>query len=204
MVSLPRGAADTRLVSAKLLAKIILADPTCRGYSDLGVKAFGWKARLFVDVLFCLELFALAIAWIVLFGDSLAAVLPGGLSSNTYKVIGFFIVAPTTLLPLHLLSIPSILSLVSSLVVIVILLIDGFGKTSAPGSILHPVPTSWGPDWTGGNVLGGLGLLIAGFGGHAIIPSLAIDMKEPKKFDKVGRDHSRGSGQHPLTFGLCR
>jgi vesicular inhibitory amino acid transporter len=35
------------------------------------------------------------------------------------------------------------------------------------------------------NFLGGLGLLIAGFGGHAIIPSLAIDMKSPEKFDRV-------------------
>ncbi len=120
----------------------------------------------------------------MLFGDSLYSVL-GGLSANTYKLIGFFIIVPTTLLPLHLLSIPSIMSLVSSFVVIVILLVDGFSKKTAPGSIVNPVPTSLGPDWTNGNVLGGLGLLIAGFGGHAIIPSLAIDMKEPQKFNKV-------------------
>jgi len=37
--------------SAKLLAHIIMSDPDCQGYSDLGIKAFGWKARLWVDVL---------------------------------------------------------------------------------------------------------------------------------------------------------
>lgn len=37
--------------TAKLLAKLILEDPNCQGYSDLGIKAFGWKARLFVDTL---------------------------------------------------------------------------------------------------------------------------------------------------------
>jgi vesicular inhibitory amino acid transporter len=109
----------------------------------------------------------------------------GVLSPDTYKLIGFFIVAPTTLLPLHLLSIPSIMSLVSSTVVILILLIDGFTKKTAPGSLVDPVHTSLGPDMTHANVLGGLGLLIAGFGGHAIIPSLAIDMKDPRKFNKV-------------------
>jgi hypothetical protein len=36
---------------AKLLAAIIMSDPDCQGYSDLGIKAFGWKARLWVDVL---------------------------------------------------------------------------------------------------------------------------------------------------------
>lgn len=38
--------------TAKLLAKLILEDPkNVQGYSDLGIKAFGWKARLFVDTL---------------------------------------------------------------------------------------------------------------------------------------------------------
>lgn len=45
--------------------------------------------------------------------------------------------------------------------------------------------TSLGPSMENYNFLGGLGLLIAGFGGHAIIPSLAIDMKSPEKFDRV-------------------
>jgi vesicular inhibitory amino acid transporter len=133
---------------------------------------------------FCCELFALAIAWIVLLGDSLEALL-GHFSSDGWKIVGFFIVAPTTLLPLHLLSIPSLISLFSSLLLIVILLIDGFSKNAAPGSILHPVHTNLGPQMENYNFLGGLGLLIAGFGGHAIIPSLAIDMKSPEKFDRV-------------------
>jgi hypothetical protein len=37
----------------------------------------------------------------------------------------------------------------------------------------------------GGNWLGGIGLVLAGFGGHAVMPSLARDMKHPERFDKV-------------------
>lgn len=133
---------------------------------------------------FCCELFALSIAWIVLFGDSLEAVL-GYLPSNTYKIIGFFIIAPTTLLPLHLLSIPSLLSFFSSVLLILILVIDGLTKKDAPGSIIDPAITNLAPEWQNGNFLGGIGLLLAGFGGHAILPSLARDMREPHKYNKT-------------------
>ena len=53
-------------------------------------------------------------------------------------------VLPTTLMPLRLLSLPSLLSTISFLLILVIL-IDGFWKTSPPGSILHPEQTSFLP-----------------------------------------------------------
>lgn len=94
-------------------------------------------------------------------------------------------VLPTTLLPLHLLSLPSLLSTLSSLLLVLVLLLDGFLKSSPPGSILHPGPTNWTPEWNSGNFLGGVGLVLAGFGGHAVVPGLARDMKYPECFDKV-------------------
>ena len=96
-----------------------------------------------------------------------------------------FSVLPTTLLPLHLLSLPSLLSTVSTLLLVIIILVNGLFKTSSPGSILHPSPTDWLPELTNANWLGGIGLVLAGFGGHAVVPSLARDMKNPEHFDKV-------------------
>ena len=96
-----------------------------------------------------------------------------------------FSVAPTTFLPLSLLSLPSLLSSVSTLLLLFIVVADGLWKTTAPGSIRDPQVTSWSPDFHGGNVLGGLGLMLAGFGGHSVMPSLARDMKHPLHFDKV-------------------
>jgi vesicular inhibitory amino acid transporter len=93
--------------------------------------------------------------------------------------------APTTLIPLRLLSLPSILSTISSFILIAIILIDGFSKDAAPGSILHPAETSLFPQWRSANFLGGIGFVLAGFGGHAVIPSLARDMTYPENFDKV-------------------
>lgn len=95
-------------------------------------------------------------------------------------------VVPTTLLPLSILSLPSLLSTLSSLLLVLIILIDGFSKSTSPGSLLHPEPTNFGPEWTHGNWLGGIGLILAGFGGHAVVPGLARDMKHPEHFDRVG------------------
>jgi hypothetical protein len=43
---------------AKILARIICADPRLRTYADIGRKAFGPRATLFIGSMFCLEMFA--------------------------------------------------------------------------------------------------------------------------------------------------
>lgn len=151
------------------------------------------------------ELLISSVALVVLFGDTLSVIFPS-ISSNTFKAIGFLMyvpfpslvpiptshipsfhqtltlsVLPTTLLPLHLLSLPSLLSTLSSLLLIIVLILDG----SLAGQILHPQPTNLGPEWHNANWLGGVGLVLAGFGGHAVVPGLARDMKHPECFDRV-------------------
>lgn len=103
-------------------------------------------------------------------------------------------IVPTTLLPLHLLSLPSLLSTISTILLVIIILLDGFIKTKPPGSLLHPANTSWTPEWKDGNWLGGIGLVLAGFGGHAVVPSLARDMQRPEHFDKVSSTQWGGLG----------
>ena len=94
-------------------------------------------------------------------------------------------ILPTTLLPLRYLSLPSLLSSLSTLLLVIIILVDGFMKTSAPGSITHPMDTNIWPEMTNANWLGSVGLILAGFGGHAVVPSLARDMRHPESFEKV-------------------
>ena len=73
--------------SAKILGRIILADPRLRSYSDIGRKAFGPKATLLISLLFCLELFSVAVILVTLYADSLHSIIPE-MSSNAYKVWG--------------------------------------------------------------------------------------------------------------------
>lgn len=121
---------------------------------------------------------------IVLFGDSLSVALPEH-SADTWKMIGFFLILPTTFLPLKLLSIPSVLSSLATFILVAIILFDGFWKTKAPGSIMDPMPTRLGPEMTSMNWCGGIGLVLAGFGGHGVMPNLARDMKHQGSLDRV-------------------
>ncbi|KAJ3531446.1 hypothetical protein NM688_g7572 [Phlebia brevispora] len=167
--------------TAKILAHFILDDVKLRSYSDIGRKAFGSRASPLISVLFCLELFTVGVALITLFGDSLHSVLPL-FSSDTYKLLGLTIIVPTALMPLSLLSYASVIGLISTLFLIAVMFIDGLSKRESPGSLWSPAPTSLDPGNMGELGLA-FGLLMAGFSGHAVIPSLARDMVDPSQFD---------------------
>jgi vesicular inhibitory amino acid transporter len=97
----------------------------------------------------------------------------------------FLLILPTVFMPLKWLSVPSIFSSLATVLLVCIILFDGFWNTKAPGSILDPMPTNMGPDHTNMNWLGGIGLILAGFGGHGVMPSIARDMKHPEKVDRI-------------------
>ncbi|KAJ7762013.1 transmembrane amino acid transporter protein-domain-containing protein [Mycena maculata] len=169
--------------TAKILAGIILSDPRLRSYADIGRKAFGPRSTLVISILFCLELFAVSVILVTLYADSLHSLIPQ-YSSDTYKLWGIFILIPTVFLPLSLLSITSVLGIISTVLVVIVILVDGISKTERPGSLWSPAETSLGIDnW---NHLGiAFGLFMAGFSGHAVIPSLARDMVDPSQFNKM-------------------
>ncbi|KAF8605185.1 hypothetical protein BDV93DRAFT_439599 [Ceratobasidium sp. AG-I] len=168
--------------TAKILARIILADGRLRTYADIGQKAFGPKSNAFTSALFCLELFSLSVVLVVLFSDSMHAVAPH-FTSHEYKVLGLLILLPSIFLPLHLLSFASLLGILATVFIIVVIFIDGFTKTQSPGSLWESAPTDLAPSWTALPV--SFGLFMAGFAGHAVIPSLARDMSEPEHFDSM-------------------
>jgi len=86
--------------------------------------------------------------------------------------------------PLWLLSYTSILGIISTLLTIGVVLIDGLTKKEAPGSLWSPAETSIGIASLG--ELGvAFGLFMAGFSGHAVLPSLARDMTDPNQFDTM-------------------
>ncbi|TFK40992.1 transmembrane amino acid transporter protein-domain-containing protein [Crucibulum laeve] len=169
--------------TAKILARIILSDPRLRSYSDIGRKAFGPKSTSIISGMFCLELFAVSVILVTLYADSLHTIIPA-YSANTYKLWGILILVPTVFLPLSLLSYTSILGILSTLLLVVVIFIDGLSKKEAPGSFWTPAPTNIGVDDF--NKLGiAFGLFMAGFSGHAVIPSLARDMVDPSQFDTM-------------------
>ncbi|KAI0778101.1 transmembrane amino acid transporter protein-domain-containing protein [Trametes elegans] len=169
--------------TAKILAHIVLSDPRIRSYADIGRKAFGPRSSPLISTIFGLELFTVSVALVTLYADSLYAVIPT-YSANTYKLVGLVILIPAVLLPLSVLSYASILGIFSLMAIIGIILFDGFTKFDSPGSLWSPADTSLGID--NFRELGiAFGLFMAGFSGHAVIPTLARDMIDPSRFDEM-------------------
>ncbi|KIK71192.1 hypothetical protein GYMLUDRAFT_235550 [Collybiopsis luxurians FD-317 M1] len=169
--------------TAKLLARIILADPKLRSYADVGRKAFGPKSTVVISIMFCLELFAVSVVLVTLYADSLHAIIPS-VSSDSYKIWGVLLLVPMVFLPLSLLSYTSILGIISTIMMVIVILYDGVTKPDSPGSLRVPMLTSF--TISGWTELGlAYGLFMAGFSGHAVIPSLARDMIDPSQFDKM-------------------
>ncbi|KAK7694562.1 hypothetical protein QCA50_001748 [Cerrena zonata] len=167
--------------TGKILAHIIIDDPKLRSYSDIGRKAFGPGSGPWISTLFCMELFTVSVALVTLYADSFHAVLPA-FSADFYKIVGLAVFIPTVLMPLSVLSYASIVGILSTLFITAVIFIDGFSKKEAPGSLWSPSNTSLGIHSLG--ELGvAFGLFMAGFSGHAVIPSLVRDMKDSSQFD---------------------
>ncbi|TBU48398.1 transmembrane amino acid transporter protein-domain-containing protein [Dichomitus squalens] len=150
--------------TAKILARIVLEDPRIRSYADIGRKAFGPRSMPLISLIFGLELFTVTVALVTLYADSL--------------------LIPAVLLPLSVLSYASIIGIFSLMAIMGIILFDGFTKFDSPGSLWSPADTSLGIDSY--RELGiAFGLFMAGFAGHAIIPTLAKDMADPSRFDEM-------------------
>lgn len=181
--------------TGKVLAHIMSAEPSLRTYADIGNFAFGPRARILVSFFFCLELWAVSTALVILFGDSLHALVlstskegsPSKFilelatwSPAAYKAIGVLIVLPTMFLPLRFLSPISVVGIISVVTLFVVVLSDGLIKKTAPGSLRQPMEIDLGPQWMRFPL--SFGLIMSGFSSHPIIPSLFKDMRNPRQF----------------------
>lgn len=175
-------AAGSTFYTAKLLAKCMDTDHTLVTYADIAYAAYGPRARILTSILFTLEISAAGVSMVVLFADSLNALLPQ-FSAYEYKIFSFFILTPLCFLPLSVLSISSVLGILSTLGLVLIVLFDGIYKQTAPGSLWEPMTTWLMPqNWM--TVPLSIGIFMAPWGGHAVFPNIYRDMRHPNKYGK--------------------
>ncbi|EFP90178.2 uncharacterized protein PGTG_16456 [Puccinia graminis f. sp. tritici CRL 75-36-700-3] len=184
--------------TAKILARLMAEDRFLLTYNDICYKAFGRSMQYPIAGLFCLELFALSVALMVIFGDSLATIFPD-ISADSFKILAFCLVLPTVFMPLPLLSYTSLIGLVSSLTLVGVVVFDGLVKEEAPGSIFHPAKTSLSPSHRWGL---SAGLMMSGFSGHSVMPSLAREMRNPQDFNRMVDYAYVAAGSMYLIVGL--
>ncbi|GAA6019651.1 hypothetical protein JCM10207_006958 [Rhodosporidiobolus poonsookiae] len=168
--------------TAVQLSRLMDAHPTSKTYADVLIRAYGPWARSLIYFLFVLELSTFSVATVELFADSMASLYPR-VSVLLFKGVAFAILLPTTFLPLRLLSLTSLLGIFSSIIVVAVLIADGTLKLDAPGSLHDIMPTSLAPRW--GRMPLSFGLFMSGFSGHAVVPSLYRDMKNPRHFPSM-------------------
>ncbi|OAX77244.1 hypothetical protein ACJ72_08460, partial [Emergomyces africanus] len=166
--------------TAKILAKCMDVDPTLVTYADLAYISFGPQARIITSLLFCLELMGACVALVVLFADSIDALVPG-LGAFRWKLICGAILIPMNFVPLRLLSLSSILGILCCTSIVLIIFVDGILKTESPGSLRDPAQTSLLPEnWSA--VPLSFGLIMSPWGGHSVFPNIYKDMRHPHKY----------------------
>ena len=148
-------AAITTRYTAGILAKCLDKDTSMIGFADIAWTAFGTKGSLGTGFLFTIELLAACVALVVLFADSLDALIPGwGVVS--WKIFGGIVLIPLSFVPLRFLSFTSVLGIVACLgsesisgriytdadwgTVVTLIFVDGILKPHFPGSLRSPAP----------------------------------------------------------------
>ncbi|KAI9207044.1 transmembrane amino acid transporter protein-domain-containing protein [Polychytrium aggregatum] len=178
--------------SAKLLVKcmakpfpVAVDSESEREPLDIGELAFGHTGRNVISAIFCFELFAAAIAMIILMADSLEALFPGAVPLTGLKLIATLVVLPTTWSKsMKLLSYASVVGILATCGLGIILVIDGLSVSTSPGSILVPAETLLWPQSLS-RLLMAIGLLIVGFDGHAVFPAIHRELKHPESFNSI-------------------
>ncbi|CAG8514119.1 1655_t:CDS:2, partial [Cetraspora pellucida] len=152
-------------------------------YPDIAAIAYGEIARIIIFALFAFELVVMALASVNLIGDSLNMIYPD-ISIVSLKIISWMVLVPLTLIDIKYISYVSFLGILSSIVLVFVIIIDGVTKPEQPGSLLNPVETELLPiNWA--TLPLSFGLMMAGFSGHVTFPSIYINMKEPNNYHKV-------------------
>lgn len=170
-----------------LLRRCMNAHPLIKTYPDIGDLAFGCKGRALVSIFMYLELYLVAVEFLILEGDNLNKLFPNmGFKIGSLKIggkQGFVLLTSLVILPTTWLRNLGILAYVSA------------------GGVLASVILSACVLWVGavdgvgfhekGIVLniGGLPTAISLFTfcycGHAVFPTLCNSMKDRRQFSKV-------------------
>ncbi|CAN1325072.1 Amino acid transporter AVT1I [Linum perenne] len=170
-----------------LLRRCMDSDMLIKTYPDIGMRAFGKKGRVFVSVFLYLELYLVAVEFLILEGDNLNKLFPhktfkiGGLGiggKEAFTVISALVILPTTWITnLGVFAYVSVVGVLASVVLVVCLLwigaIDDVGFHQNGHLLnLEGLPTA-------------ISLFTFCYCGHAVFPTLYTSMKHKTKFWKV-------------------
>jgi solute carrier family 32 (vesicular inhibitory amino acid transporter) len=175
-------AAGMSAYAAHWLTKCLDEDASLQSYSDIAGAAFGAKAQFVVSMLFSLVMVMSCLALTVLFGDSMALLVPS-VTVLQWKVVFGAAILPLQFVSLRALAPLSILGILSGIGIVATTLIAGLVKMEGPGSLHRPTETSLDPG-SPLDVSLSIGLFLAPWGASACVPSFYRDMKTPRTYTR--------------------
>lgn len=169
-----------------LIQRCLDADPCIKTYPDIGEYAFGRKGKLVISIFMYLELYLVAVGFLIMEGDNLDKLFPGVcLKFASVSVQGkqlFILLSALVILPttwprnLGILAYVSAGGVLASAVLLGSLLWAGIADTGfhEKGRILdlNGLPTA-------------MGLFFMCFTCHAVFPTISSSMRDSTRFPKV-------------------
>ncbi|KAK9107611.1 hypothetical protein Syun_023622 [Stephania yunnanensis] len=170
-----------------LLRRCMNANPLIKTYADLGELAFGYKGKLIVAFFLYLELYLVAIEFLILEGDNLNKLFP----NMSFKVSnlrvegkqGLTLLAAALFLPTTWLRSMGLLAYISAggVLASIILVVCVFWVGAVDGVGFH----ERGQFLKWGGMPTTVSLYAFCYCGHAVFPTLCTSMKDKRQFSKV-------------------
>ncbi|KAI8893647.1 transmembrane amino acid transporter protein-domain-containing protein [Globomyces pollinis-pini] len=178
---------------------------------DIAFMAFGLPGKYLMITVFTLELYTASVAMVILFADSVISLVPSFLPHKiTIMVFAVVLMTPLALQKsMSRLSWTSFIGVLSLALLAFTIAWDGVSHTETPGSLINPAETRlWPLDWK--DIGLGIGLLFVGLDGHAVFPTLYLDMSQPERYGAsmkttysfVGAFYAAISTMGYLMFGV--
>ncbi|KAK2639830.1 hypothetical protein Ddye_027625 [Dipteronia dyeriana] len=170
-----------------LLRRCTDAHPLIKSYPDIGELAFGYKGRALVSILMYLELYLVAMEFLILEGDNLDKLFPNmDFKIGSLKIGGrqaFVQLTALIILPKTWLKSLGVLAYVSAAGVLASVILPccvlWVGAVDAVGFHTRGLLLNWGGMPTA------ISLIAFCYCGHAVLPTLYISMKDRSQFSKV-------------------
>lgn len=170
-----------------LLRRCMDSDPLIKTYPDIGEFAFGRTGRAMISTFMYLELFLVAVEFLILEGDNLHKLFPkesfsiGGLKFGGKQ--GFVLLTALVVLPTTWLKSLGLLAYISAggVLASVILVFSVFSAGAFDGVGFREGGEFW--NWSG--VTTAISLYTFCYCGHAVFPTLCNSMKDRTQFPKV-------------------
>ncbi|KAI3714283.1 hypothetical protein L1987_72880 [Smallanthus sonchifolius] len=170
-----------------LLRRCMDSDPLIKSYPDIGQVAFGRTGRAIVSTFLYLELFFVAVEFLIMEGDNLHKLFPKEsfvvLGNKVGGKQGFVLLSAVVVLPTTWLRSLGVLAYVSTggVMASLILVLAVFWGGAFDGIGFHERGDVW--NWSGLSTA--ISLFTFCYCGHAIFPTICNSMKDKSQFPKV-------------------